>query len=311
MTAQATGRAPGKVLLLGEHAVVYGEPALGFSLSRGVVAAIRPGRGAVKVLTTHGSIVLPEDRRGATPMEIVQAALGALSKSVDVAITLEIPPMAGFGTSAALAIALLRAKREYIGALVRHREPRSAMLAQAMEIERVAHSITSGVDPAICLHEGLVGFERTGPKPRIRHLRAPSPLTLVVGVRGTHGGTRVTVNSIAALRRRAPSLVHATTSMLGAATRCAYRALAHDDIELLGRTMNLAHGVLSGLGLVGDDVEEAVVEARSAGALGAKMSGAGGQGGAFIALARSRSSANAILRRVIDLGAFAWIETVS
>lgn len=306
MPDEAVGFAPGKLLLLGEHAVVYGAPALGFPLERGVKARLRPGRGRVRARLARG-LPRPEGETSAEPRELVERALGALAGELDVELELQVPPMCGYGSSAAVAVALLRARSAWLG-----KKPgsRRKQWEQALEVERAAHATPSGVDPAIVVWGSPLRFQRVEGAPVVRRQAVKRPVHLLAGWCGVHGGTRFSVSGLAALRDRRPTLVGRAMDTLAEAADVGGNALARGLPEELGHAMNLAHGVLSGLGLVGDRVEHAVRQMRSAGALGAKMSGAGGAGGAWIALFEDAAGAQRARRSLSrELGPL-WLETL-
>jgi mevalonate kinase len=300
-TPPRSGRAPAKLILFGEHAVGYGQPALGCALSRGVRVQLSPGSGRVRVQVEDGLLPARARVRGIAPTDLVHAALGPAAQRTDAEIWMEVPPGAGLGTSAALAIALLRA----VGAA------ESTLLSEAVRVEDLAHGKSSGLDPAISLSGSIIAFTRlaAGRRRRIRAIHPAAPLDLVVGVHGTHGGTRARVEAMAKLKDSTGNAFTAAIRALGAASRLGAEALAAGDGPLFGRAMDLAHGILAGLGVVSDPIEELVRCARAAGALGAKMSGAGG-GGAFYALAQSRRAARTLRDRLISAGAVAWIESI-
>ncbi len=296
----AIGRAPGKIILFGEHAVVYGEPAIGLPLSRGASVRLTPGTGKVRIQTTSESPV-KASARAATPRDLVERALGDTARRSDVEIELAFPPMSGLGSSAAIAIALLRARQR--------KWSNRALLEAAIEVERVAHAKPSGVDPAICLWEGPIIFKNTNGGRRIQRLQRPrQPVFLVVGTAGAHGGTAQTVSRLAAVRKSSPRLIRAAMATLGETARAGARGLSEHSLEIVGHAMDVAHGVLSGLGIVSTRVDAAVQEARRAGALGAKMSGAGGAGGALVALAPDELTAARIRRALARAGVACWIE---
>ena len=292
--------APGKLILFGEHAVAYGHPALGCALSRGVRARLTAGTGEVVSHLAVGAATIPG--HGAT--DLVHAALGREAGVTDAEITLELPPGAGLGTSAALAIAVLRAAAGSAPSTTQ-------LLHDAVRVEDLAHGVSSGLDPAIVLSEGLITFTRHPDGRRdFAPIRLAAPIHLVVGVFGAHGGTKARVAGVAALRLRAERAIDAGLATLGEASRLGTVALCRGDFELAGRAMDLAHGVLAGLGLVGGEIEDRVRIARRAGALGAKMSGAGGNGGAFYALAPTAAAAEPIAVALRHSGALAWVETL-
>ncbi|MGF1508499.1 MAG: mevalonate kinase [Myxococcota bacterium] len=310
MSFQAvTSEAPGKVILFGEHAVVYGSPAIGFPLGRTISVEVRPGDGHIS-LTTSDDVEVPAPKNAASPRELIEQALGPWFAKADVDVHFGFPPMSGFGSSAALAVALHRARSELEN---RDSHDPELTLKRIINVERVAHSKPSGVDPAICLSEGMIQFHREHGrgKPEIRSVLPAKALFFLVGTAGSHGGTRQSVNRVAEMKKKSPSLVKAAMDVLGEAAIVGAKGIRKGELDAIGDSMNLAHGVLSGLGLVGSDVERAVQLTRHGGALGSKMSGAGGEGGAFIALFPSRKAAEAA-RAELGLASIAgWVERVA
>jgi mevalonate kinase len=295
-----TGHAPGKIILFGEHAVVYGEPAIGLPLSRGASVKLTPGTGKIRIRTPP-EFSVKASKRAATPKELVERALGDAARLSDVEIDLGFPPMSGLGSSAAIAIALLRAKRRKWS----NRE----LLEAAIEVERVAHARPSGVDPAICLWEVPIIFRNTERGRQIHKLpRSKKAVWLVIGTAGAHGGTATTVSRLADVRTESPRLMRAAMATLGETARAGARGLSDHDLRIAAHAMDVAHGVLSGLGIVSDQVDDAVRAARNAGALGAKMSGAGGAGGAFVALAANEAEAGRIQKALKKAKIPAWVE---
>ena len=300
------GRAPGKIILFGEHAVVYGEPAVGFALSRQAQAMLSPGKGQVRLRLGEG-IKVSASKGAAKPDDLVSAVLGPDLKSLNVELRLEFPPMSGFGSSAALAVALIRAHDQYHGV-----RPRTfaAAFERALGVETVAHAKPSGVDPAICLKGGLVRFVRTGARPQVSRMKMKLPAHLVVASAGGHGGTRKTVTRLAEMKAATPRLVEQAMQTLGETARIGGQALTTGDLETAGLAMDLANGVLSGFGLVAPSVESGLAICRKAGSLGAKMSGAGGDGGAFCALFEGVRRARNAVSLLNEAGYMAWLELI-
>lgn len=307
----AIGEAPGKILLFGEHAVVYGEPALGFPIRRRVRVDLRPGSGDLRLGELPDGWAIDASRTSASPEALIRRALGPLRTRVDVVLNLGVPPMRGLGSSAAVAIALLRARASFCG----HRPPSLKKLVEdALDVETVAHARPSGVDPAICAHGRLVRFVTRGGRRSVRPARVGRTTFFVVGSVGSHGGTAGSVTRIADLRRQDRRLMRSAMATLGQATQTGQKGLSTGDLERVGRAMDLAHGVLSGLGLVAPQVDRTARAMRSAGALGAKMSGAGGAGGAFVAVFSSRPVAERAVQELQDAhakdGVDAWVEAL-
>lgn len=311
MPSCALGMAPGKLILFGEHSVVYGQPALGIALGRGVKVTLSAGTGRIEAHLAGGA-PLPELSGPATPASLVRAALGERAAALDVELELGLPPLAGLGSSAALAVATLRA----LHALDDVSPPIEQTLEEAIAVEDVAHGRSSGLDPAICLYGGVVEFSRKEGKDRapvlnVRRLSPALSFHVVIGVHGHHGGTADRVRRVGALRESMPQAFDAAMKTLGQVAKAGTRALVRGELEAAGHALDLAHGVLSGFGLVSEEVEALVRITRRAGALGAKMSGAGGRGGAFFGLAPDFQAAQQIREELEKNGALSWVETAA
>ena len=296
------------MILLGEHAVVYGAPALGFPLRRRIVIELVEGAGTIS-LSADEDVEVPAPKDAASPREIIERALGPVLDGHDVHVHYGFPPMSGFGSSAALALALLRARAQ-----LEDKQPSpDEVFKRLLAVERIAHAKPSGVDPAICLSDGLLQFRREGGrgKPQQRSLSPAKPMHFLVGTVGAHGGARGSVGRIAEMKQRSPALLKATMQALGEAAQTGEKAIKRGELDALGTAMNVAHGVLSGLDLVSSEVDAVVHKARHIGALGAKMSGAGGEGGAFLALFASKKAAEAAEAELQLASVRCWLERVA
>lgn len=298
-----TAFAPGKLLLFGEHAVVYGEPAVGLSLTKGVQLRLSPGSGQLKL-----SPALPAEvgKAAKSPGELLEAALGELNTRVDTEIHFGLPVMAGFGSSAALAVAALLAKNAFLQEAAM---PWAELFDAALAIERRAHGQTTGVDVGIVSSGVLVGFLPGPARPHIWPIPLKRPIALVVGSLGQHGGTQAVVGRVAALKAQAPEMTQAALRTLGETSKRGEAALRSGDLADLQAAIQLAHGVLLGLGLVGPALQAVIDAAKAEGALAAKISGAGGDGGAFYALTEDLNQANALAKMLSTRpGVVAWAE---
>ena len=270
------GRAPGKILLLGEHSVVYGHAALAASIPRYVTVDVTPA--------AETRIELPGGMQ--TPFPLLEAAQ-AMAREAGYAgafharLLSEIPLGAGLGSSAALGVALARALKPSCTA--------EEAAALAMHIERVLHGAPSGVDPAACAQEKVIFFMR-GPPSRVEAVRGSA--FIAIALSGIARGTHSTVLPLAE-RRKTDARVDPLLARLGDVARQGRTLFERGDLEGLGAAFDEAHAVLRDLGVSCAELEEAVAALRRAGALGAKLTGAGG-GGAAIGLARNETSAREI-----------------
>lgn len=286
--ATATGRAHGKVILLGEHAVVYGRPALAAGIDRGAratafIAAMAPG--APSTLTLAGRTI-PANASSQDDLSRAFAALLAPpggtappAPPVVVEASSELPPGGGLGSSAALAVAIARA----IEGLAATSVSEPLVAARATAWERIFHGNPSGIDTAAAAEGGCLRFARDAGAVPLTHAR---DLTLCIGWSGASSSTREMVDGVARLREREPARVEDAFGSIAGLVESAIAALAAGDLRAFGERMDQNQTLLRGLGVSTEAIERLCVAARGAGALGAKLTGAGG-GGSVLALVPS------------------------
>lgn len=272
------GRACGKVILFGEHAVVYGEPAIATGIARGAFAQVSPCD-APSTLQIHSALGEPLRGDGSE----IESAFHELSdacgvrQNVRASVALDLPVRAGLGSSAALGVSLARAMLSVAGAECTLQR----VIDAALVWERVFHSNPSGIDVHAAAHGGVIAFERAkGMEP----LGIGYELLLCIGHCGRGSSTKWMVNKVAQFRARQPDLTDQIMHEIGALVRAARVALASGDLPTLGKLMNLNHTLLSSLSVSTDALDRLCGIARAQGALGAKLTGAGG-GGCVVALA--------------------------
>jgi mevalonate kinase len=282
---EGRGFGHGKVILLGEHAVVYGYPALAAGLSRGMRGLAGPGTGRLRVpvwnLDLHVDAT-PGAEAGRAPASdlarVARAWAGILNgfgvRDVDVTVEGDLPAQAGLGSSAAFSCAVAFAVASA------HGFGRARALAAAHFGEVVFHGAPSGIDLAAASTGAAGRFQRGQGWMAVEVQR---PITLCVGLSGQPHSTHELVDGVRRLREATP-VVSRVIEALGSLAPAGEAALAAGDIEALGRLFDVAHGLLASLRVSAPELETLVHGARRAGALGAKLTGAGG-GGSVIALA--------------------------
>ncbi len=279
----------GKVILLGEHAVVYGQPALCGALRDGAQVQAVPGEGAL-VIPAWGkrTQAVYKDQDGSR--DTLGLAFGAILLSLgasdrvldhDFVATFAIPTGAGLGSSAALSVALARAVDQAL--MLRRGEP--AMASAAFLAEQVFHGTPSGLDHTVAQHGGFGLFRRQRGLETVHASAVP----LCIGMTGRARDTRGRVERVAELYRERPEEVGQLFHQIGTLVRDGARAVAEGDLVALGRAMNRNQEVLSGLEVSCPEIETLCRAALAAGALGAKLTGGGG-GGCVIALAPDRAN---------------------
>ncbi len=310
--------APGKVYLFGEHAVVYGEPAIPCAIQRRATVRVDPrSDGVTRVeagdLTLDGFTVeytqsVEDHPEIDVPEHLLSAATGYIDVALeqacnavadpatgfDVAIESEIPLGAGLGSSAAVAVATIDAATRAMGTELP--PERIAELAYRTERE-VQDGQASRADTFCSTMGGAVRVEGD----ECRNIEAPE-LPFVIGFDGGAGETGELVAGVRKLRERFDFAAE-TIRAIGNLVRAGERAVERGDRRELGRLMNFNHGLLEALGVSSYTLDEMVWAARRAGADGAKLTGAGG-GGCIVALGDGEQLLTALDATAVCVDAF-------
>jgi len=266
----------GKVIVLGEHAVVYGHSALAGALDRGVEVFARSGTFGLSIPEWSLNVDADADHPVAHALMEVAERL-EIRPRVRLEGTASIPPGAGLGSSAALAVASVRA----LAAAMRRDIGDDEVAAIAHSAERVFHQRPSGVDTQLATHGGLGMFRVASGFASMPGVR----LSVAIAITGEPRSTAHMVARVAAItegRADDPRLVR-----LGELADRGAAALRDGDLAGLGIDLDVAQGLLAELGVSSPGIERLIGIAREYGALGAKLTGAGG-GGAVIAIAPGR-----------------------
>lgn len=291
----------GKVILLGEHAVVHGYPAIAVGIDRGVVAEASPADEDLLKLSPWDMNVRPDPTGEPLERAFAVALSGYLDRPpIEVRAQVDLPAGAGLGCSAAIGVAVLHAIDEALG-LKRSREE---LAGASIDWEKIFHGNPSGIDNTVSAIGGVALFRKGEP---LQSLRSNKPLHLVVGYSGQSSSTKEMVASVARQLESDPVRVNQAFEAIGVLVRNAKLALEAGDLVALGQLLDLNHSILSSLMLCTTKLDDMCRAARDAGALGAKMTGGGG-GGCMIALAPKREEA---LRISDNLGEDVFVAEVS
>jgi mevalonate kinase len=289
--------ARGKVILLGEHSVVYGRPALAAALGIGVTATASPASADVLRVTPWGVSIAPSHdaeeplaRAFAAVLAGYEGARSPLASDADCAL----PAGAGLGCSAAVGVAVLGAIDEALG-IERTNEARGEA---ALVWEKVFHGNPSGVDNAMAACGGVAVYTRGKPLAPVRVAR---PLPLVICHSGEPSLTKTTVAHVARFHAREQKRAEETFDAIAAIVINGRNAVEQGDLKHLGQLFDMNHMLLSTMLLSTDRLEALCKAARTAGALGAKLTGGGG-GGCMIALAEDTNAAAEIARALENEG---------
>lgn len=302
-----TGRAHGKAILLGEHSVVYGAPAIAVPVEDlPTVATLHPAAGR-RIVSRLYQGTLRDSPEMLAPVaaawDAAAAHVGTTTADTALHLHSELPIARGLGSSAAVAAAVVRAVVDAAGAGPLDAEREHALIQEA---ERAAHGTPSGIDARTVVADGPIRFERG----EIAPLPVAAPFTLVVADTGLPGHTAAAVASVRALREREPRTTGAALDRLAGLAEGAAEDLATGDRPSLGGRLDAAHQVLRDLGVSSAELDVLVIAAQEAGALGAKLTG-GGQGGCLLALAPSAPDAQELARALTEAGAAqVWTTTI-
>jgi mevalonate kinase len=288
-----------KIILIGEHAVVYGKPAIAIPFPLKVRSSIVKTFGPITFESDlySGSVHrVPEKLKGIA--ECIKETLQYLkqpSEGLHISLNSSIPLGRGLGSSAAIAVALVRSLFSFYEKKLSQRE-----LFYFVEVaETYAHGKPSGIDMTAVLSEGPIWFQK-GEKTET--LVTGRPMYMVVADTGRIGDTRTAVRKVRKKYLLEPEEVQRLLKEIEKIAEAAKGALVEGNLTLLGALMNSNQQELMTLGVSDEDLNLLIEAANNAGALGAKMTG-GGLGGCMIALAASLEQAQLISKILLKAGA--------
>lgn len=302
--------APGKIILFGEHAVVYGQPAIAVPVQQlQATAAIEPAlpRSGLTLIAADLERTVrladaPVDDPLAAMARLTLTHLGVSPPDAVLIIRSSIPIASGLGSGTAVSTAIVRALAAYLG-----RELAAETVSRLVyEVEKLHHGTPSGIDNTVVVYGMPVYFVRGK---TIETFRVGTPLRLLIGDTGVASPTRLAVNDVRRAwetdKIRYERLFRQIGEVVGRA-----RALIEDGESALqlGELMNRNHQLLHDMHVSSLPLESLVTAARAAGALGAKLSGAG-RGGNMIALV-APAKVQRVSEALHDAGAVRVIETV-
>jgi mevalonate kinase len=279
---QAT--APGKVILFGEHAVVYGRPAIAAPVSQvRATALITPSPDtAIHLIAPDMNLAMTLSEAGEeNPLAaaVRQVASSYQLLPFTLTVTSQIPIASGMGSGAAITAAIIRALAHYLG-LPAANEWVSDL---TYEVEKLYHGTPSGIDNTVVTYEQLVYFVRQQPQNRIETFRVARPLHLLIADTGIRSSTKSVVIDVHRQWQADSTHFEALFDGCGQIADQARTAIEQGDLAEIGRLMNQNHVLLQEMTVSSPELDQLVTAALQAGALGAKMSGAG-RGGNMIAL---------------------------
>jgi mevalonate kinase len=291
--------ASGKVILFGEHAVVYGQPAIAVPVTqvqaRATVEIAPAGQGITIVAEDLGrSYTLeqapPDDVLRAIVVSTLEHTEVGTKHDLTITVNSTIPIARGLGSGAAVSTAIVRALSKHFG------HPLSSQVISNLvyETEKIHHGTPSGIDNTVIAFEKPVYFIRGR---KIEIFSVKHPFLLVIADTGIASPTKVAVSHVRRAWEREQEKYEELFDEIGTIAEMGRCAIERGDIEAVGRLMNENHRLLRLIGVSSPELEGLVESAREGGTLGAKLSGAG-RGGNIIALVteETRSRVELMLR---------------
>jgi mevalonate kinase len=279
--------APGKVILFGEHAVVYGRPAIAVPVLQVRAKAIvsmdpRSAPGVVRLQAPDIGLEttladLPENHPlAAVLLKAVSAMKLSHIPACTIKIISNIPIAGGMGSGAAVSVAILRAFSASLGHPLRDEQVSEI----SYEVEGIHHGTPSGIDNTVITYVAPVYFVKGR---TIETLRVKRPFTIVIGDTGIQSHTSSVVSDVHKAWGADPDQFEGLFDAVGAIAIAARKSIETGSIDALGPLMNENQAQLCKLGVSSPELDKLIEAARASGALGAKLSGAG-RGGNMIAL---------------------------
>ena len=293
-----TASAPGKIILFGEHAVVYRRPALAVPLTQvhADVEVMDSDRAGIWInapdISLHAELnTLPSNHPIASVIHnFLFLSRASPFPNLEIKITSTIPVASGLGSGAAVTVALVRALSSHLD----HPMTDDTVNTFAYEIEKLHHGTPSGIDNTVITYSKPVYFTKGKP---IEVFKVGKPFTIVIGDTGISAPTRESVADVRKLWTDNTKRFEVIFDEIADISFAARRVIEEGWVNMLGTLMDENHALLQEMTVSSPKLDRLVLAARTAGASGAKLSG-GGRGGNMIALIeenRAQNIADALL----------------
>lgn len=303
--------APAKIILFGEHAVVYSQPAIAVPVNtlraKAVVTPdLEAGAGTVHIFAPGIDLDaklddLPQEHPLALAIRLVFSYLGITDPpAIRIRISSSIPIAAGMGSGAAVAVAVIRATAGFFNQKI----PVKRVSELAYEVEVVHHGTPSGIDNTVIAYEKPIYYQRGRP---MQVLQVALPFSVVIGDSGVISPTVKAVGDVRNAWTEQPGLYEALFEQVGEIVQLARGVIESGEPARLGALMDENHALLQQIGVSSPELDHLVEIARQAGALGAKLSGAG-RGGNMIALV-TPENAQDVAHALMENGAARVVHT--
>jgi len=290
--------APGKIILFGEHAVVYGKPAIAIPVSSMRASAwSEPGEGKLTINALDLNEKIGLENKTSQFSVLAQALLSKTKQNepdLTINLTSKLPQGSGMGSSAATSTAVCKALSNYLGVDLE----KNQISELVFDAEKIVHGTPSGIDNTVVAYESPVYF-----------IKGNDPITfdsgrkfyLVIGDTGIESSTKETVGNVRAMWKKEPNLMNGYFDEIENITKGGRMAIEKGNIEMVGELMNDNHELLNKIGVGHPELEKLVELSIKYGAIGAKLTGGGG-GGNMVALAKNAKEQKEICESITEAG---------
>ncbi|GAB4168329.1 MAG: hypothetical protein Kow00108_01420 [Calditrichia bacterium] len=274
----------GKVILLGEHAVVYGRHAIAAPINLAIQAKVEEADDGIHLVIPRWGVE-EKMHKGMehkysiyASLDMILSKLALIDKNMRIEIFPNIPRAMGLGGSAALAVSIIRALSEHYKLNLTNEEIND----MAYQSEMLAHGNASGIDNTLATYGKFLLFKK-GEPPEIKEIHPPKSIPIVIGLTGVESLTAKMVAKVQSAWQNNQKLYEKIFDDIDQLTMDSIEAIQNYDLHKLGELMNINQGLLNALQVSSSEIEELIAIARRNGAIGAKLTGGGG-GGAMIAI---------------------------
>ncbi|HET6528562.1 MAG TPA: hydroxymethylglutaryl-CoA reductase, degradative [Balneolaceae bacterium] len=292
----------GKIILTGEHSVVYGMKAVAAPIALRMGAKVRSYEREVRLIIprwgVERTLEFGAEHRYSIykSLEMILEELDLRGKGMSIEVFPEVPRAMGMGGSAALAVAVIRALDKHFELGLTDEDVREL----SFKSEDIIHGGASGIDNTVATYGHLIMYEKDSP-PVIDTLNLAEDIPIVIGISGIESMTSKMVRRVREGHEKQPDWYDEIFARMNELSLECKKAIEANDLPKLGAIMNMNHGYLNTLSVSCPQVEELIEIARTNGALGAKLTGGGG-GGAMIALCDSIKVQKNIQQKMHDAG---------